>query len=263
MDDLHVNQKAIYGLNSLINETVAGLRTLDTLFGFQPGLPLKVYFNYHNIAELFKILANDYVDNFSVYSKNYCKSKELLTHCHPTFDTMLEKLLPDSCCPNPIHYQKLREYVLLYIFADVFDGVHGFVASTIVTATWQVYSVELVGSSLILSKGQDYRVMEYYRLIEKYEPKAAPDPTEPMEKPQTTIYDTFPNIASSVISDVVSLLGEINAELWLQSMICKRYNFYPAFMPEDLAHLKRASLLKRKDFLINFGFGWENNNNRG
>lgn len=260
MDDLHVNQKAIYGLNTLINETVAGLRSLDVLFGFSPGLPLKVYFNYHHVAELFKTLANDYVDNFSVYSKDYRKGKELLVNHHPTFDAMLEKLLPDTCCPNPVQYQKLREYVLLYVLADVFDGVYGFVASTIISATWQVYSVELIGSSLVLSKGQDYRVMEYYRLIEKYEPKAAPDPTELIEKSQTTIYDAFPNIASTVISTAVTLLGEVNAELWLQQVICSRYRFYPAFAPEDLAHLKQASLLKRKDFLTTFGFGWENNN---
>ena len=170
MDDSHVNQKAIYGLNHLINESDAGLGSLDVFFGFSPGLPLKVYFNYHHVAELFKTLANDYVDNFSVYSKDYRKGKELLVNHHPTFDAMLEKLLPDTCCPNPVQYQKLREYVLLYILADVFDGVHGFVASTIISATWQVYTVELIGSSLVLSKGQDYRVMEYYRLIEKYEP---------------------------------------------------------------------------------------------
>ena len=157
MDDSHVNQKAIYGLNTLINETVAGLRSLDVFFGFSPGLPLKVYFNYHHIAELFKTLANDYVDNFSVYSKDYRKGKELLVNYHPTFDAMLEKLLPDTCCPNPVQYQKLREYVLLYILADVFDGVHGFVASTIISATlaklagnMNMYTKEVENKTILL-----------------------------------------------------------------------------------------------------------------
>ena len=260
MDDSYVNQKIIYGLNNLINETIAGLKNLDQQFGFTATVPLKVYFNYHNIADLFKTLANDYVDNFSIYAKGYEKGKERLPQNHPNFDLLLERLLPACNCPTVEQYQALREYVLLYVFADVFDRIHGFVASIIVEPTWQVWTVDLIGSSLMLSRGQDFRVMEYYRLIEKYEPNTQNETIEDLPKPEVTIYEKYPNISSGVIRTVISLLGDIQAEMWLQSVICRRhYAFYPTFAPEDLDLLKRASKLKRNEFLVNFGYGWENN----
>jgi len=152
-----------FALNRLISETTAGLINMATALEFNPGQPLAIWFNRQIVTEVLKSLADDYVDNFSVYAADYFQGKEKVISAHQKLDEKISVLFPETALVSETQKNLIRDQ-LSYVLSDAIDQIYGFVLSTLLVPTWHVWEVRLIGTTLILSCGMDYRVLEYYRL---------------------------------------------------------------------------------------------------
>ena len=163
------DRKYVLGINRLVTETSSAIIEQVQLANIENlSLPAKYWCNFRTISELVVVLANDYVDNFSIYGANYLPNKERLVQSHMGFDDAVERFF--NCVPDSPVKERLIEHVKVNVLSEMVDWIYGFVAGSILHATWRVWSVELIGSSLVLSEGYDYRVLEWYRLTNQEVP---------------------------------------------------------------------------------------------